>query len=327
MSERESVSKNRTGRWKTDGRIRAVNRFLLKWLIMFFLASVLIFWIVRMMPVTPAEMWLGAYNLPLTEENIAYITEKMGLDGPLILQYFAWMKSFLAGDWGYSLVSHVSIREQFAEKLPLSLSIGLCGDLIGMAAAFFLGYRAAYRRQGFCDKLTKFLAVLSQAVPTFLLSILIIQIFGVKFKIVKFFTGGEAASLTAAILLTALSCTGVLARVVRNAFREEMQQSYVKFAVSMGFPRKQILLRQAVRPVLCKLIAAVMSGFAWVFGGSTVLEFAFGIPGISYFLVDSMKDRDYTVLQTYILVVVIWMFLVHLVLNLILNRLDVRRRT
>lgn len=106
-----------------------------------------------------------------------------------------------------------------------------------------------------------------------------------------------------------------------------IHKTYVKFAVSMGFPKRKVLRSYALKPVLCKLTAAVSASFAWVFGGSAILEFAFGIPGISYFLIDSMKARDYNVLQTYILVVVIWMFLVHLVLGLLLRALDARGRT
>ena len=74
------------------------------------------------------------------------------------------------------------------------------------------------------------------------------------------------------------------------------------------------------------MIAAVITRFAGVFGGSTVLEFAFAIPGLSTMLVSAMDSRDYTILQTYILVVVIWMFFVHLILNLVLKLLGVRRQ-
>lgn len=78
------------------------------------------------------------------------------------------------------------------------------------------------------------------------------------------------------------------------------------------------------RPALYGLVSAMIARFAWVLGGSSVMEFIFTIPGISYFLVDSMKARDYMVLQTYILVLIIWMFFVHLILGLVLRILDVR---
>ena len=296
------------------------------WGILFFLASVLAFSLVRMVPVTPEEQWLTAFKLPHTEENLAYVRKEMGLDGPLPVQYVRWIGHFIVGDWGFSLVSQVNIKAQFLKKLPYSLSIGLLGNLLGAGAALTLGYGAALRRKGFWDRLSSFLAIFSQAVPSFLLSVLIIQFLSVRLKLVHFFTGDGRYGLLAAILLTALYCAGVLSRVVRDACREEMGQTYVKFAVSMGFSKQRVLCVYALKPVLCKLTAAVISNFAWVFGGSAVLEFSFGVPGISCFLIDSMKARDYNVLQNYILIVVIWMFLAHLSLHFLLLALDVRRK-
>lgn len=300
--------------------------FVRKWLIIFVVASVLIFVLVRMMPVSPVNQWLSAYNLPHTKKNIAYVTKKMGLDRPLIVQYFAWIVNFFRGDWGYSLISQVSILEQFKEKLPYSITIGLFGILIAAVGAFFMGYFAALHRGGIADRVSSGLAIFSQSIPSFILSIIIIYLFSVRLRMLSFFTGDGTYALITAILVTALYSLGSLARVVCDAFREEMGKSYVRFAVSRGFSKETVLFKHAARPVLCRLIATVIANFAWVFGGSTVLEFAFGIPGISYFLVDSMQQSDYNVLQTYILVVIIWMFVVHLVLNLVLDRLDVRRR-
>lgn len=300
--------------------------FIRKWLIIFVVASVLIFLLVRMMPVSPVNQWLSSYNLPHTKKNIAYVTKKMGLDRPLIVQYLVWMGNFFRGDWGYSLISQVSIREQFMQKLPYSITIGLFGILIAAVGAFFLGYFAALHSSGIADRVSSGLAIFSQSLPSFILSVVIIYFFSVRLRMLSFFTGDGNYALITAILVTALYSVGSLARVVCDAFREEMGKSYVRFAVSRGFSKETVLFKHASRPVICRLISTVIANFAGVFGGSTVLEFAFGIPGISYFLVDSMQKSDYNVLQTYILVVVIWMFIVHLVLNLVLDRLDVRRR-
>jgi peptide/nickel transport system permease protein len=306
--------------------MKNVIAFLVKWLLIFAVASVMIFGVVRLMPSTPVEQWLTSFNLPHTKENVAKVTALMGLDQPLPVQYFAWLRNFFKGDWGLSLISHVSIRDTFMQKLPYSVSIGLSGILISAVLAFFLGYRAALHIGGVCDRLSAALAVFSQSIPSFITSVFIIYFLGVKLRAVKFFTGSVRNAMISAILITAIYQLGGLSRVVRNAFREEMRKSYVRFAISRGFSREYVLYRHASRPVLCTLIGAVIANFAWVFGGSTVLEFAFTIPGVSYFLVDSMQSSDYTVLQTYLLVVVIWMFCVHAVLNLALYALDVRRR-
>lgn len=298
--------------------------FFVKWAIVFFLASILIFLIVRMMPSTPASKWLEAYHLPETEENLAWISHRMGLDQPLFTQYIVWIRNFFHGDWGVSLVSGEDIRARFLAKMPYSFSIGVSGILIGSVSAFFLGYRAALHRKGICDKITTFLTIFEQSVPAFILSILIINALGVKLKMAKFFTGDGKYAMIAAILLTALYTVGSLSRIVRQGFREEMGKSYVKFAVSRGIRKETVLFRHACKPVLAGLISSVISRFAYVFGGSTVLEFAFAIPGLSTMLVSAMDSRDYNIMQIYILVVVIWMFFVHLVLNLVLRALNVK---
>ena len=299
--------------------------FLFKWLIIFIITSVLIFAAVRMMPSTPVEKWLDAYHLPHTEENIAFVESKMGLDEPLPVQYVKWIGNFVRGDWGVSLVSGADIRERFFAKMPYSFSIGISGILLGAFFAFFLGYRAALRRNGFCDKITTSMTIFCQSVPMFILSILIINAFGVRLNVASFFTGDGRYSILAAIILTALYSIGALSRVVRSAFREETGKSYVKFMISRGFEPKEVLWKHAYKPPLASLISAVITRFAGVFGGSTVLEFAFAIPGLSTMLVSAMDSRDYSILQTYILVVVIWMFFVHLILNLVLRLLGVRR--
>ena len=299
--------------------------FLIKWLIIFFVTSVLIFAAVRMMPSTPVDKWLDAYHLPHTEENIAYVEEKMGLDDPLPIQYVEWIGNFLRGDWGVSLVSGENIRERFLAKMPYSFSIGIIGILMGAFFAFFLGYRAALNRSGLCDRLTTAMTIFCQSIPMFIVSILIINAFGVRLGIASFFTGDGRYSIIAAILLTAIYSLGGLSRVVRSAFREEMGKSYVKFMVSRGFEPKTVLWKHAYKPPLASLVSAVITRFAGVFGGSTVLEFAFAIPGLSTMLVSAMDSRDYSILQTYILVVVIWMFFVHMILNLVLQMLGARR--
>ena len=145
--------------------------FIAKWIAIFILASILVFVIVRMMPTTPVEKWLDAYHLPRTEENIAYLTAKMGLDEPLIVQYFTWITGFFTGDWGVSLISGENIRDKFLTKMPYSFSIGFAGIILGGIAAFFLGYRAALHRNGLADRFSSVLTVFAQCVPQFIIAI------------------------------------------------------------------------------------------------------------------------------------------------------------
>lgn len=298
--------------------------FIVKWLIIFWVASVVSFGVGRLMPGSPAQLLLQAYDLPETPENIEMIERQWGLDEPLIKQYGAWMKNFLRGDWGRSMISKLEIRKLFLKKLPYSLILGFGSILISSLFAFFMGVAAAIRPGGLADKLSRGLAVFAQTVPSSILAVLTIYLIGVKLKAVKFFTGGSTAGVVAATLFLSLYAMGGLARIVRIHFREQMGKPYIRFAIARGFESNYALLRYGSRPVLYGLVSVLIPKFGWILGGSSVMEFIFTIPGISYFLVDSIRLRDYYVIQSYIMVVVIWMFAINCISNLIMNVLDGR---
>lgn len=288
------------------------------------LASMLVFAITRLIPGSPAEQLLFAYQLPPTEENLLQLHTQWGLDQPLIQQYWIWISNFIQGDWGKSMISKMDIRQEFMGKLPYSLIIGLGGLLSAACLSFWLGYRAALHTRGLCDKLTRFLTLFSQTVPNFILSVLVIYYFGVHLQIVNFFAGNPVPGVFFATLFVCLYSAGGFSRIVKMQFQEQMKQTYFKFAISRGFSQKNVLLQHAYKPILHVLMSLIISRLAWVVGGSAVLEFAFAIPGISYFLVDSMKAKDYFVLQSYVMVIMIWMFGMHILFNMLMRLVDGR---
>ena len=295
-----------------------------KWVMIFLIVSLIAFFIPRLMPDNPAESMLDAHQMETTKENIEKLEEAWGLNKPLYVQYGTWMVNFLHGDWGKSLSTHLDIRDAFLKRLPYSLTIGLGGLTLSAICSFFLGFGAALKERGLFDLLTRILSLLSLSVPSFVTTVIIVYFIGVRFKLVKFFTGNSHWNLIIAILLIALYAVGPMARVVKAHFKEQMIAPYVTFAISRGFPLRTVLLRHTYKPVLCGLIAVLISRTPIVFGGSAILEFALGIPGINFFLVECMHATDYYVLQSYIIVMIICMFVIHVIFNLLLNLLDRR---
>ena len=298
--------------------------FILKWAVIFFVVSVIAFLIPRLIPEDPVESLLESFQMVPTEENVRRISAAWGLDKPLYEQYWIWIKGFLRGDWGKSLITKQDIREEFVKKLPYSMAIGFGGLILAAPLSFLLGYGAAVKNSGICDRITRVLSLMAVSVPTFVLSVIIVYFFGVRFGLVNFFTGNGRWSLIFAILIMAFYTLGPTARIVKAQFREQMTRPYMTFAVARGFPKYRILLRHGFKPVLYGMLSVTISRFAYILGGSSVLEFSFGIPGISYFLVNSMHKSDFFVLQSYLMVVGIWMFVTHLVFNFILDLLDAR---
>ncbi len=297
---------------------------LILFILIIFLSSILVFAVTRMMPLSPEKMLLSSYNLPHTTENIAALRSEWGLDAPLYQQYLSWIHGTLKGDWGNSLISALPIREELLKRLPFSLALGLGSLLLSAFLAFWLAYFAAVKG-GFFEFISRSLSLISQSVPIFISSLAVILYLGVKLRIVNFYTGNLWVSTAIGILLLATWSCGGLSRVGRRHFIELKDKTYIRRLISNGFDYQQIMLRHGYKPVMYGLSGALISRFASILGGSSVVEFAFTIPGINFFLIESIKNRDYYVIQSYLLIVMIWMAVVNLIFSGIKIKLDTRQ--
>ncbi len=294
-------------------------KYLVKYIFLFLVVSLAVFLIVRAIPISPEEMLLQRYNLPINEENKAVMREMYGLNKGLIEQYFLWLKDFIRGDFGYSFVTKVPVKTEIIRRLPYSIAMGLISLLLSMLISFFLGYISAIKSGGIVDNLTRFISIFSLSVPSFILAIYIIYFVGVRYKIIKFFSGNIFSGMTTAIIILIIYQIGSLSRVVKKSFEDVSKKTFVKFYLLRGFKIEYVLLRHCYKPVLYSLLSVSISKFSSVVGGSSVLEFLFAIPGVSYFLVSSIVARDYNFIQAYIFFIFIWMSVIHIIFDFLLN--------
>lgn len=300
-------------------------KYLFKYIFLFLIVSITIFLIVRAIPISPEEMLLHRYNLPINDENKIIIREIYGLDKSLLEQYILWMKDFIRGDFGYSFVTKIPVRDEIIRRIPYSVSIGLISLLLSMIISFFLGYISAIRDGGFIDKITRFISIFSISIPSFVVAIYIIYFIGVKYKFVKFFSENLFWGMFTAIIILVIYQVGSLSRVVKKAFEEISKKTFVKFYLLRGFKLEYVLIRHCYKPVIYSLLSVSFSKFSSVFGGSAVLEFLFTIPGVSYFLVSSIVARDYNFIQAYIFFIFIWMSFMHIIFDFLLLALKERK--
>ncbi len=290
---------------------------ILKWILGFFVLSFLFFVLVRTIPGDPVSRLLTTYQLPYTKENIEFLTVSFGLDKPLWYQYGYWIVHFVQGDWGQSFITGNDVRTEILRRVPISLMVGLGGVLLGGMAAFILGYLAACKPKGFWDKFSRGVALFVQSVPSFMIAVFLIYLLTVHFQLLKIYSNLATATLLAA-LLVALGTAGELCRVMRGHFLEIADSSYIFFARCRGFEKNKLLLHDGFRPALIALISTMVGRFSWVIGGTAVVEFVFAIPGVSLFLVESISVKDYNIIQSYLLFILLWMGVVHAVCNVII---------
>lgn len=288
--------------------------------------SVLAFVTLRAIPGDPAEIALAAWHVAATQETLDALRRDWGLDRTLAHQYGAWLMRFLVGDWGVSFRTGRPILSEMLERLPVSAALGFGGLTLAVLVSIPLGFLAARSPGGLADGLARGINILGQSVPAFWLGLLLIWGLAVKLQVVPAFAAEGGGRLLLPVLLVALYSVGPLARIYRTALVDAARQPYFLASRAKGLGYTQALWKHGHRAAAFALVAALAPEFAWVIGGSAVIEVVFALPGISQFLVQSIAARDYFVLQAYVMMLGGWMLSVRLVLDVVLRLVDPRLR-
>ncbi|MBM3645983.1 MAG: ABC transporter permease [Alphaproteobacteria bacterium] len=279
----------------------------------------------RALPGHPAETILFRLGVVPTPEAVRAFTEQAGLDRPLIAQFVAWIGRLAAGDWGQSLRGGEQVAAGLLERLPASLAIGAGGLALGAAMALALGFAAAAGNRP-AESVSRGLAFFAQAVPAFVAGLAAIHVFGVELRWIRPFGGGPLERVLLPTALVALYSAGALARLVALETRRAMAMPFFVAARAKGLSLGAAVRGHAGPFGAIALLAALRVEAAWVVGGTAVVEVLFATPGISAWMVDAIGDRDWPVLQAYLLLVGLWLIAVEALSSMALTRLDPRRR-
>lgn len=300
-------------------------------LVTLFGVSVLIFASVRLMPGDYTALVLG----PLaTEAQRAQATAETGLDAPVVEQYLRWVSGVFTGDFGYSFVSNVSVSEEFAARLPVTATIAIITIVVTLLVGIPLGFVSALRSHGTAGVAGRLLSALGISVPEFLLAGLVVftvSSLGLGLSVGQYApfvddAGRFFGSLVLPIFVLAVGCTAVVARNTRDAVMNVLVEPHVQAAVARGetasFIIRHHVLRNAAAPILTVVGALVAS----LLGGTVIVEFVFDVPGMGSYLQTALGRRDYSIIQSAVLVAAVVFIAASLLVDLIANALDPRLR-
>ena len=293
--------------------------------------TVIVFFIMTLIPGDPATAILGSYATP---ENVERLNRQLGLDKPLVQQYFIWLMNILEGDFGrsYSLNRPVidEITERFSATLILAgASLILC-SILGLLA----GVYTAVHQFGWGDRLITFLVLIGISLPSFWLGLLMIFLFAVTWKILPasgmfaIYGGGDFADLLIHLLLPATTlsivATGVIARLTRASMLEVLRQDYIRTARAKGLEERKVIYRHAFRAALVSVIPVIGIQAGFVLGGAVYIETVFQWPGIGRMLVQAISTRDLLLVQGGVLIVAAAYVLFNLLADVVQHALDPR---
>jgi peptide/nickel transport system permease protein len=291
--------------------------------------SVVVFVSMNVLPGDPALTILG---LDSTEDARAALRQQLGLDKPMVGQYFTWIFNALQGDFGISYSYGVPVSGLIAERLPLTVSLALSGMTLTTILALVLGISAASNHKRPGDWGVMLLSQIGIAVPAFWLSMLLVLLFAVKLRWLPpgGFPGWDEPLLAMRSLILptvalALVQSAVLARVTRSSALEVIRLDYVRTARASGFSQRRILWRHVLPNALIPIVTIVGLQFAALVSGTIVIENVFYLPGLGRLIFQSISNRDLFTVQALVmmfaLIVVLANFLVDIAYVMIDPRL------
>ena len=270
------------------------------------LVSFMTFLIIHLVPGDPARILLGEFATP---QSLAALRQQLGLDKPLLAQYGIWLLQLFHGNLGQSLQLQQPVLDAITQRFPVTAELGVCSLLFSLAIAFPLGIYSATHRNTWVDWVVNVLILLSTAIPSFVLGLVLIFIFAVSIRI--FPPGGYVPfaqdplnNIRDLILPMIALGTGAVAgnmRQIRASMIEVLGQDYVRMARAKGMSERRInyvhALRNAVIPVLTIIGIQVGS----ILAGTFVIETIYLWPGIGQLAVTSIFSKDYPVIQGVVL--------------------------
>jgi peptide/nickel transport system permease protein len=261
-----------------------------------------VFAILRFSPGDPAIIMAGDGATP---ERIAQIQQTMGLDQPVIKQFFIWGGKLLQGDLGTSLMSGVPVTKLIAQRLEPSLSLAVLTLLFTLVVAIPLGILAAWRQGKLLDRAVMGFSVLGFSVPVFVTGYLLIWLFAIKlgwFNVQGYVPLEKGFWLYLhRLILPSLALSTVyvalIARITRTSVIEVMGEDFIRTARSKGLGETGVLLGHALRNAAVPIATVVGLGIALLISGVVVTESVFNIPGLGRLVVEAVLARDYPVIQ------------------------------
>jgi len=296
--------------------------------------SVILYFILSLAPGDPLGEF--ATNPSITPEIRENIRRSLGLDQPIYFRYFKWLFAFIQGDFGYSFVSLIPVKELIFQRLPTTVWLSGLAYLLTIFLAIPLGLLAAVKKTSYLDIAINIFAFISLSLPTFFTGLLFIIIFSIKLKWFPFIYQStlevndfnsfinQIRQSILPITVLGIARWSILIRFIRTAVLEEVNQEYVRTAYAKGLSQSKVLLKHILRNSLIPLVTLIALDIPGIFTGAIVTEQIFRIPGMGALLIDSINRSDTPVVMGITFIYAILIVVCNLAADVVYRLLDPR---
>jgi peptide/nickel transport system permease protein len=294
-----------------------------------FLATLMLFFLVRMAPGDPVElvMWEHPGEYPPNSEEfkkrMGELRVQYGLDKSVITQYIQWLKRLVRFDLGNSIHTGRPIAVEIAERIPATLLLSIAAISIQLIFGLLLGIQSALKSGKTTDNTIRFFCVLFASIPAFVTGLVLLYLFGVVLHVFEIGSDASIHRLWLPAIVLGLSGMPQLIRMVRANLLAELSQTYVSSAIARGLPRTHVV-GHALRNALLPTITIIALSFVTMISGAVIVESIFSWPGVGNYALNSIMFHDYPVIQGYALIMVAAVIIINLALDLLYTLIDPR---
>jgi peptide/nickel transport system permease protein len=308
-----------------NSRYKKFFKFILKRtfhaLITMFIVSLIIFFTMELTPGDPALMALAVDATPETLE--AYRVE-MGLNLPLHIQYFKFIKGIFTGHFGKSFQTRRLISEDLNTAIPITLQLTLLSVSISSIIGVFIGVISAIKRETILDDIIRIVVLTGISMPTFWLGLLLIIYFSIKLHILPTMGWGNFKQMILPTISLAVFPLALFIRFTRSSMLEVIHQDYIRTALAKGLPYRTVIYKHALRNALIPIITVIGVQFAASLGGAIMTESVFNIPGMGRLLVFGIYARDYPVIRSCVMLAALFFIGINLLVDIFYTFIDPR---
>ncbi len=307
-------------------------RRILQTLITLFVVSLISFTLSMVLPGDPSLAIVGSEGA--SEAMIQNLRQELGLDQPIVVQYFKWLGALVSGDFGISIRTRAHVLTLFAQRLPMTLELLTLGIIFALLIAVPMGILSALRPNTWVDTAGTVIAVSGVAMPQFFLGMILILIFSIWLgwlpssgyvSPTENLVGNLKGMILPAISLGSVVAAEIM-RQLRSSMLEVLNEEYVQTARAKGLPEFQVIIRHALRNALIPVVTLLGMRIGRLIGGIVIIEVVFSLPGIGRLLMNAVLFNDFPVLQTGVLLVALAVTFLNLLADISYSFLDPRIR-
>ncbi len=299
--------------------VRFIIQRLLGVIPVLFGVTLIIFFMLRLIPGNPVILSLGTSATP---SEVHLLEVQLGLNKPLWVQYFTYIGGLLHGNLGLSMQSGLPVTTELSQRFPATLQLALAALVIAVVLGYIFGILASLKPNGLLARSIVIVSTIFLAVPQFWLGLILIMVFSLILRWLPVFGYGGLSHLILPALSVGLVAAAVNIRVIRTAMVEVLGADYIRTARSKGLKPRLVIMKHALRNALIPTITIIGLQLGFLLGGTVIVEQLFGWPGVGSLLISAIEARDYTLVQGGVLYLALMFIFANLLVDILYALID-----